>query len=72
MRRPEVFSRTLDVEGANELIQGDEVFDQMNRDIESECLGIVVTQAPVALRLEKNRFHHADGGGSGAHRGSLQ
>ncbi len=40
--------KALDVEGANELIQGDEVFDQMNRDIESECLGIVVTQAPVA------------------------
>lgn len=40
--------KTLDVQGAEELMEGDEVFDQMNRDIETHCLDIVVTQAPVA------------------------
>lgn len=40
--------RTLDVQGAKELMDGDELFDQMDRDIESQCLDIVVTQAPVA------------------------
>lgn len=38
----------MDVKMAQELIDGDDVFDQMNRDIEQECLNVVVTQAPVA------------------------
>lgn len=37
-----------DLQAARDLIQGDEVFDRMNRDIEEECLNMVVTQAPVA------------------------
>lgn len=40
--------KTLDVQGAKELMDGDELFDKMDRDIESQCLDIVVTQAPVA------------------------
>lgn len=39
---------TLDIQGAKELMEGDEVFDKMNQDIEAQCLDIVVTQAPVA------------------------
>lgn len=39
---------SLDVEGAKELMDGDERFDQMNQRIETQCLDIVVTQAPVA------------------------
>lgn len=39
---------TLDVQGAKELMDGDEAFDRMNQDIEAQCLDIVVTQAPVA------------------------
>ena len=38
----------VDAKAARELIDGDEVFDQMNLEIEQECLNMVVLQAPVA------------------------
>lgn len=38
----------LDAKAARELIEGDEVFDQMNMEIEQECLNMVLLQAPVA------------------------
>ena len=38
----------VDAKAARELIDGDEVFDQMNMEIEQECLNMVVLQAPVA------------------------
>ncbi|HIS27083.1 MAG TPA: phosphate signaling complex protein PhoU [Candidatus Pullilachnospira intestinigallinarum] len=38
----------VDAKAARELIEGDEVFDQMNLEIEQECLNMVVLQAPVA------------------------
>lgn len=39
---------TLDPALARKIIQGDDVFDAMERGIEQECLDLVVTQAPVA------------------------
>ena len=39
---------TLDIELAQSIINGDDVFDEMERRIEQECLDLVVTQAPVA------------------------
>lgn len=38
----------MNAKAALELIEGDEVFDQMNLEIEQECLNMVLLQAPVA------------------------
>ncbi|NLI54319.1 MAG: phosphate signaling complex protein PhoU [Clostridiales bacterium] len=38
----------LDVALANELIEGDDVFDHMERSIEKYCIDLVVKQAPIA------------------------
>lgn len=37
-----------DVKAAQEIIQGDDVIDQMERSIEKACLELVITQGPVA------------------------
>lgn len=39
---------TLDVTLANELIEGDDVFDHMERSIEKYCIDLVIKQAPLA------------------------
>ena len=38
----------VDVKAAQEIIQGDDVIDQMERSIEKACLELVITQGPVA------------------------
>ena len=38
----------LDADLARSVMEGDDEFDQMERDIEQECLTLVVTQSPVA------------------------
>lgn len=46
--RTQTALETLDPLLAQSLVAGDEVFDEMERRIEQECLDLVVTQAPVA------------------------
>ena len=46
----------VDAVGAQRLIDGDDVFDQMERSIEQHCLNLVAMQAPVAGDW---RLHHA-------------
>ena len=38
----------LDADLARSVMEGDDEFDKMERDIEQECLTLVVTQSPVA------------------------
>lgn len=46
--RTQIALETLDPQLAQSIIRGDDVFDEMERSIEKECLTLVVTQAPVA------------------------
>jgi phosphate transport system protein len=42
-----------DVELAQKIIKGDDVFDQMELDIESKCMSAIATQQPVATDLRE-------------------
>ncbi len=44
---------SLDKEKAKEIIQSDEVIDQMEKEIESDCLHILLQQTPVASDLRQ-------------------
>lgn len=48
VEKTRVALENVDAKAAWELIEGDEVFDQMNMEIEQECLNMVLLQAPVA------------------------
>lgn len=44
---------TLDVSLAKELVEGDDIFDHMERSIEKYCIDLVVKQAPIASDWRK-------------------